>query len=410
MTRSAVVVGTSVAGVRTAQSLRTSGYSGEVVLVGEEPHPPYDRPPLSKDFLVDAAEPAPTPLLTPEEAQQAGITLLSGTRACRLDSRNRELELDNGQHLSFDDLVIATGARARPCPWGPVPGVHTLRTLEDAKALRRDLRRGGHLVIVGGGFVGMEVASSARALGIDTTIVDPLTLPMSRALGRASGTALSRMHRDRGVQTRFGVGVSAIDREGSELTVHLTDGSALAAKTVLVSIGAEPNVGWLKGSGIQVEDGVVCDSYGRARGADAVYAVGDAAQWFDPGTGAHNRMEHWTNAVEQASCVAHNICTPDEARQHRPSHYVWSDQHAWKIQICGKTGQSQSETTIGPSQEGRFASLYGDSEEGFTGAVTVNWPRAQLLCRRSLYSGVSVADVRRLLEPVPTRTGQGVHA
>jgi phthalate 3,4-dioxygenase ferredoxin reductase subunit len=268
--------------------------------------------------------------------------------------------------------------------------VHLLRTRDDALALRADLRRGGPLVIIGAGFIGAEVAATARGLGVDPiTVVDPVPVPLSRVLNPAVAELFTGLHADRGVRTRFGVGVEGIDT-GTELAVRLADGTRLPARIVLVGIGAVPNDRWLRGSGLTVDDGLVCDEYCRAVGAPFVLAVGDVARWRHPRHGRLVRAEHWTNAVDQAACVAHTIIHPDDPLAYDPVEYVWSDQYDWRIQLVGRTGgELCHELVPGADPDRAFAVLYADPDGSFAGAVTVNWPRALIACRRALAARVA---------------------
>lgn len=392
-----VVVGSSIGGVRTAQALRAAGFPGDLVLVGEEPQLPYDKPPLSKSLLAGAETADDVLLFGADAAQAAQVRLLLGRRATRLDVAAGELHLDDGERLAYDDVVVATGAQARPSPWGPRPGVHVLRTLGDAEALRSDLLAGGHLVIVGAGFIGAEVAATARALGLDVTMVDPLEVPMARLLGPEVGGLFAGLHGRHGVATAFGVGVEAIEGRRGALRVALTDGRVLLAATVVVGIGAVPNDGWLASSGLLVDDGLVCDEHCRAIGSPRVYGVGDVARWWHLRHGERVRVEHWTNAVEQAAAVAHNITFPEDPRPYTPVEYVWSDQYDWKIQIAGRTGRSRPEI-LGDPAGPRFAVLYGDGDGPLAGLVTVNWPKALVAGRRALAAGTTPAEFRAGLQ------------
>jgi NADPH-dependent 2,4-dienoyl-CoA reductase/sulfur reductase-like enzyme len=394
MSPTTVVVGSSVAGVRTAQALRATGYPGDVVLVGEEPALPYDKPPLSKALLAGTASTEDIALLTEQGAADARIRLVLGRAAIRLDVAARVVELADGERLAYDDLVIATGARARPSPWGELPGVHVLRTLDDATALRADLLRGGPLVVIGAGFIGAEVAATARAMGVDVTVVDPAPVAMSRVLDPAVARLFGLLHERQGVATRFGVGVTGLDRTEGALHVRLADGGTLPAGAVVVGIGAVPNDGWLASSGLRIDDGVVCDRFSRAVDAPRIHAVGDVARWFHPRHDALVRVEHWTNAVEQAACVAHNITHPEDLRAHSPVEYVWSDQYDWKIQLAGRTGGADHVTVDGADPTRSFAVLYAGTGGLLAGAVTVNWPRALVICRRALAGGASLDDTR----------------
>ncbi|MCU1606429.1 MAG: phthalate 3,4-dioxygenase, ferredoxin reductase subunit [Modestobacter sp.] len=389
-----VVVGSSVGGVRTAQALRSEGFDGRVVLVGEEARLPYDKPPLSKHFLAGSWDTERIALLTQAAADRAGIELRLGVAAQRLDVAGRQVVLADGQRLDYEAVVIATGAAARPSPWAARSGVHVVRTMGDSETLRVDLRRDGHVVIVGGGFIGAEVAATARSLGREVTVVDPLPAPIGRVVGAEVGAHFAELHRRHGVATWFGTGVESVEGDAGDLRVVLTDGTELAAATVVVGIGATPNDGWLADSGLLVDNGVVCDEFSRAVDAPAVHAVGDVARWFHLDHGEHVRVEHWTNAVDQAVCVAHNIAHPDDLRAYRPVEYVWSDQYDWKIQIVGRPHRATEHHLVGDpaADKTRFASLYRWHEGQLGAAVTVNWPKALVTCRRLVTAGASFAD------------------
>jgi phthalate 3,4-dioxygenase ferredoxin reductase component len=402
-----VVVGASIGGVRTAQALRRQRFAGRIIVVGDDAELPYDKPPLSKQLLAGTWEAGRLALLSAEDAARDGIELALGMAADHLDLAGRRVVLADGTSFAYDTVVIATGASARPSPWSARSGVHVLRTLADSQALRADLARRGSVVVIGGGFIGAEVAATANALGCAVTIVDPLAVPMSRMVGAEVGARLSDLHRRHGVTTRFGVGVESVEGRSGDLTVVLTDGSLLAASTVVVGIGAIPGDAWLAASGLVIDDGVVCDEFCRAVGQNDVYAVGDVARWLHPGHGEQVRVEHWTNAVEQAACVAYNIAHPTSLRAYRPVEYVWSDQYDWKIQIIGRPGGHGEHRLIGDlsGTHARASVLYTDDGDRIVGAVTVNWPRAQVLCRTALAGGARFRDLAEQLESLPTALG-----
>lgn len=407
-TQTVLVVGSSVGGVRTAQALRREGFPGRVVVVGEEPHEPYDKPPLSKQYLAGEWPLDRLALLTPEAAAAADIELRLGVAAVRLDVAARQVLLADGEALAYDHVVIATGATARPSPWPAESGVHVIRTLADVDGLRADLAAGGPVVVVGGGVIGAEAAATIRTLGHDVTMVDPLATPLARLVGPEVGRPLEELHRRRGVDTRFGVGVEGIDGAAGDLTVRLTDGSVLTAATVLVGIGAAPADGWLADSGLLVDNGVVCDRYCRAVDSDRVWAVGDVARWQDPRYPAEVRVEHWNNAVEQAAAVAHNIVQADDLRPYSPLEYVWSDQYDWKLQIVGHATRGGRYEIIGDlaADPAKAAVLYADDDGTLIGAVSVNWPKALVTSRRALTAGGAdveevVAQLAALLAKAP---------
>ena len=405
--RTVVVVGSSIGGVRTAQALRSEGFGGRIVLLGEETALPYDKPPLSKQFLAGQWDLDRVALLTVAEIERHRIDLRLGVAARRLDIAARQVVLADGSRVDYDNVVVATGSSARPSPWRPESGVHVVRTLDDSRVLREALERPGPVVVVGGGFIGAEAAATARALGHEVTVVDPMPTPIGRIVGPEVGTYFTELHHRHGVATRFGMGVEAIEGAAGDLRVRLTDGSELPAVTVIVGIGATPNDGWLADSGVPIDNGVLCDEYCRAVDAPEVFAVGDVARWFHVGYREHMRVEHWTNAVEQAICVAHNIAHPDDLRSFRPVEYVWSDQYDWKIQIVGRPTRGDRHEIVGDlsGEKPRAAVLYTDDSGPLRGAVTVNWPRALSQLRRLVTERASFDDalarVTGLAVPAP---------
>ena len=399
--KTVVIVGSSVAGVRTARALRAQEFGGRIVLLGRETALPYDKPPLSKQFLAGAWDEDRLTLLTAQDAEAAGIELLLGTAAERLDVAARTVILADGARVPYDVLVVATGADARPCPWPVESGAHVVRTLDDSRRLARDLNESaGPVVVVGGGFIGAEVAATAYAAGRDVTIVDPLHAPIGRILGEEIGVMFNDLHHRHGVATRFGEGVETIEGVVGDLRVTLTSGEVLPASTVVVGIGARPNDSWLASSGLLVDDGVVCDKFCRAVDHSDIFAVGDVARWHHPRHREDVRVEHWTNASEQAACVAHNITHPDELRPYAPTEYVWSDQYDWKIQIAGRPARAELLALIGDlgGDRPRAAALYSDEGGLLRGAVTVNWPKAILLCRRLIGAETSAAAALEQIE------------
>ena len=409
MNSTAVIVGASVAGVRTAQSLRSEGFDGQIVLIGAEPEPPYDKPPLSKQFLAGDWE-RPRLALLSERDEALGVQQQLGVPAQRLEVADRHVVLADGRRVPYDVCVIATGASARRSPWGEHAGLHVLRSATDAQQLRAALAGGGPLIVIGGGFIGAEVAATASRLGCDVTVVDPLPAPLARNVGEELGGVLGRLHAQHDVRTRFGSGVAAVTSGAGPLQVTLDDGAVLTAPTVLVGIGAVPNDGWLESSGLLVDDGVVCDEYCRAVGAPDVYAVGDVARWLHRRRGEQVRVEHWTNAVDQARCVARNIIRPADAVAYEPVEYVWSDQYDWKIQIAGRPARGVRCDVVGDLDHPapRAACAYAGDTGQLAGVVTLNWPRALVEARRMLAAGVAAADgldrLRALAAP-PGRAG-----
>ncbi|HUO38688.1 MAG TPA: FAD-dependent oxidoreductase [Mycobacterium sp.] len=403
----AVIVGSSVGGVRTARALRSQGFEGRIVLIGEEPELPYDKPPLSKQFLAGVWDEDRVRLLSDDGARTADIELLLGSPAIRLDIASRTVLLADGLSVPYDSLVVATGAHARPAPWPVESGVHVVRTLDDSRRLARDLRSmSGPVVVVGGGFIGAEVAATAHATGRDVTIVDPLHAPIGRVVGDELGVMFTDLHHRHGVRTRFGEGVEAVDGVAGALRVTLTNGEVLLAATVVVGIGAVPNDNWLASSGLLIDNGVVCDQFCRAVDHSRIFAVGDVARWHHIRHGEDIRVEHWTNAADQATCVAHNIVHPDDLRSYAPTEYVWSDQYDWKIQIAGRPARADLLKIIGNlgEEKPRAAAVFSDKGGILRGAVTVNWPKALLMCRTMIGSETSAAAALEQLVQLPRAT------
>jgi NADPH-dependent 2,4-dienoyl-CoA reductase/sulfur reductase-like enzyme len=385
--RHVVVVGASIAGLRCAQSLRSAGFDGPLTLIGAERHAPYDRPPLSKALLLrewsDGAA-AAARLADPDELDRLRIALRLGVPAERVATEERVVTLADGSSVRYDVLVAATGATARPAPWSPRSGLCVLRSLDDAYAISTRLALGEPVVVVGGGFIGTEVAAAARLRGCPVTVVDPVPEPMARLVGKEIATSLVALHRRHGTTTRFGTGVVAVEGQAGALWVTLDDGTRLGASTVVVGIGSVPATGWLAGSGIALDGGVMCDEYLRTRGAQDVFAIGDVARFPHPGTRRTARSEHWTNAVDQARFVADAIVHGAHER-YLPSDYVWSDQYDWKVQAVGWQDPFGGSVRVGDlAAEGRTATVFTDVDGVACGAVTVNWPRALVQCRRLL--------------------------
>ncbi|MEW2303888.1 FAD-dependent oxidoreductase [Streptomyces sp. NPDC006655] len=356
--RTVAVVGASLAGLSAARSLRQRGYDGRLVMIGDEPHRPYDRPPLSKEFLAGTVGEADLALERDDEELHAEWLL--GARATGLDRTTRTIGLADGREVRADGVVVATGASARTLPGTDgLAGVHALRTLDDARALRADLARGGRLVVIGGGFVGAEVASTAYALGLDVTVVEAAPTALAGPLGPAMGAVVSALHADHGVRLLCGVGVKGLGGEHRVESVLLEDGRSVPADTVVVGVGARPCVDWLEGSGITLDNGVKCGADGRTSLAGVV-AVGDCANWYDPGAGGHRRVEHWTGALERPAAAVAALLThgATEPGVPRPP-YFWSDQYGVKIQFVGHAAGADSVTVEEGSTDDRsFLAVY----------------------------------------------------
>lgn len=370
-----VIVGASLAGLRTAQALRREGHDGALTIVGDEAHwPPYDRPPLSKQVLVGSLEPDRVRLRVPDDLD---LDVRTGRRAERLDVEGRTVTLDDGTELAYGAAVIATGAAPRRIPGtDALGGVHVVRTIDDSLALRADLDGATRVVVVGAGFIGCEVASSCRSMGLEVTLVDLLPLPLA-PFGPVAGEIVAEMHRANGVELRLGVGVAGFDGDdgGRVCAVRLADGTTVEADVVVVGIGVVPNTAWLEGSGLTLQNGVACDETCLALGSDGtVAAVGDVARWPHPRYGS-SRIEHWTNAGEQAAHVAKVLVHgPESVGPFAPVPYFWSDQFGRKLQFVGTCGDGDEFQVVeGSVEEGRWVAAYG--RDGATvAALCVGWP------------------------------------
>jgi 3-phenylpropionate/trans-cinnamate dioxygenase ferredoxin reductase subunit len=334
------VIGASLAGARSAQELRSQGYDGKLAVIGEEAHRPYDRPPLSKAFLSGSAARETLDLLDEEDDTALDIDYRLGVRAEHLDAGHGRILLDDGSELLADGVVIATGGRARLLPGTEgVTGVHTLRTLDDALRLRAELTTGARVVIVGAGFIGAEVASTCRSLGLEVTVLEALTAPLARVLGPELGAVCAGLHADHGTTLRCGVTVEGLstsaDGPSRRVTgVHLVGGEHLPADVVIAGVGMIPATDWLAGSGLTIGNGVHTDS-GLVAGPPTVVAVGDVARYTSAETGQRLRHEHWTNAGEQAAVAVANLLAGHTTRHYTPGGYVWSDQYSSTIQLAG---------------------------------------------------------------------------
>lgn len=375
-----IVVGASLAGLRVVETIRRFGYTGAVVLIGDEPHLPYDRPPLSKKILLGEATVDDIVLRT-QPWDELNVELRLGVRAVGLDGTTRTVTLSDGDTLQGDKVFICTGARARPMPnIAPRPGVHTLRTLEDAQAIGDLLRTNERIVVVGGGFVGAEVAAVAKQRGLDVTLVEPMPTLMVRGIGERWGRFMEAYHRAKGVDVRTGVGIAAVEGEDALRAVVLTDGTRIETGLMVVGIGADPNVEWLEGSGVELGNGVVTDAYGESS-VPNVYAVGDVARFYHEGYGEHVRVEHWTNAMEMARAVVQAAFSDDKS-VYTTVPMVWSDQFDLKLQTAGRLLPDDVEViTMGDVADGEFLVLRG-REGKLTGAISFN--RASMLVRMKM--------------------------
>lgn len=366
-----VVVGASLAGLRAVEGARRSGYDGRITLIGAEPHLPYDRPPLSKDFLQPSHPATPNLHRTVDHLRdELKVDLLLGRAATALDTGAHLVTLEGGEQVSYTSLVIATGVNARQLAGAThLAGVHALRTLDDAAAIRSALDSGArNVVIVGAGFIGSEVAAAIRGRGLQVTIIEAGPVPLARAVGDRMGAICAGIHARHGTALRCGVGLEAVDGDSRVRSVRLTDGTSLAADLVIVGIGGEPATGWLEGSGLQLDNGVVCDEALNA-GVDGVYAAGDVVRWTNPTFDQQMRLEHWTTAAEQGAAAARNALAPAEATPFGTVPYFWSDWYSQRLQFVGLPAADEVQMVLGDADSETFLALYrrGDRVTGALG-------------------------------------------
>jgi len=407
-----VVVGTGLAGLSALEAFRELGYAGRLVGVGDEGVPPIDRPPLSKEYLAGEWDEERVVLRSSEELAQLDVEWRT-ERAVGVDPGRRRVRLEGGDEVAYDGLVVATGASPRRLAGLEGERISVLRTLADARRLRAALEelgpRAGRLAVVGGGFIGVEVATTARAHGVAVTLLEAVGRPLERVLGGCLGEAVARTAEAAGVEVRSGEAVVGLesDRPSEPLRLRLRSGALLEADWVVVAVGVVPATAWLGGSFLQLEDGVVTDD--RLRAGDGVVACGDLARYLDRRLGRHVRIEHWTNAVESGRAAARGLLLGDAAESFVPTPYVWSDHFGGRLQIVGwPEPDHRVEVVEGRLEEPRYVAHYL-ADGRLRGVVCANWP-ARLGRYRRLFADASpdfpLAD--GLLSSAPAQTsGQG---
>jgi 3-phenylpropionate/trans-cinnamate dioxygenase ferredoxin reductase subunit len=382
--RTIAIVGSSLAGLSAARALRAQSYNGRIVLIGDERHRPYDRPPLSKEFLTGTVSHDDLALEAEDDAELE-LDWRLGERALRLDAKGRSVELVDGSEVRADGVVIATGARARRLPdTDGLAGVHVLRTLDDAVALRAALRPGARIVVIGAGFIGSEVASTAHGLGCDVTVVEAQPVPLAGPLGADMGQVCAGLHGDHGVRLLSGVGVADVVGSRHVQAVRLADGRELPADAVVVGIGALPNVEWLAGSGLEILGGIVTDA-GCATNIPGVVAVGDCAATYNVHAEGILRVEHWTNALEQPTTAAATLLSDGLSRRpHTAVPYFWSEQYGVRIQFAGHRREGDAVRVIDGDPDARsFLAVYERAGDPVA-VLGMNQPKLFTRWRRQL--------------------------
>ena len=388
-----MIVGGGLAASRTAEQLRRAEHAGDVVIVSDEVHVPYDRPPLSKDVLHrDDHDFADVTLKPREYYDDNNIGLLLGSAARTVDTAAKTVTLADGTAVSYDELIIATGVVPRRIPSFPdLAGIHVLRSYEESQRLRAEAGQARHAVVIGAGFIGCEVAASLRTLGVGVTMVEAQPEPLASVLGAQIGALVTRLHRAEGVDVRTGAGVAELrpDPSGSRVgAAVLSDGTEIETDLVIVGIGSRPATDWLDGTGIAVDNGIVCDNVGRTS-APNVWALGDVASWRDAG-GHQVRVEHWSNVAEQA-----RVLVPSLLGQDPPENvvvpYFWSDQYDVKVQCLGEPEADDVVHVV--EDDGRKFLAYYERDGVLVGVVGGGMPGKVMKARGKIAAGAPITDV-----------------
>jgi 3-phenylpropionate/trans-cinnamate dioxygenase ferredoxin reductase subunit len=373
-----VLVGGGVATAATATHLRDAGFDGEIVLVAGEPHPPYERPPLSKEFLAGSVERADFRSNPENWYADNDVELLLDTRAQGLDVAARRLSLSDNRSLEYDALVLGTGVRARTLPGFAGERVHFLRTVADSERLGERLAGATHLVILGAGFIGCEVAAIAAAKGVRVTVFEPEPVPLSRALGQEIGAAMVHIHGEHGVEIRTGQAVTAMAENGSGIELRTGDGELVKCDELLVGVGSVPNAELAAEAGLEVDGGVVTDEFGRTSAPD-VYAIGDVAARLHPAHGRRIRVEHHDTALRHGANMARNLL--GAAEPFTEEHWFWSDQYEHNLQSLGQLS-GDAKLVIRGSVEERSFSVFSIADGRIRAVVSLDRPRDVLQARK----------------------------
>ena len=389
--RTIAVIGASLSGLRAAEQLRAQGFDDDLVIVGAERHLPYDRPPLSKEYLLGNVGVADLALAEQSDIDELDARWHLGVAAKRLDVTGGRIVLNSGEEIAADGVVIATGGMPRRLPTTEgLLGVHVLRSLEDADALRADLTGGAeNVVVIGAGFIGAEVAATSRELGLDVTIVEAMPVPLSVALGPELGAVCAGLHATNGVQLLTGTTVvewlTADDGAGRRrvTALELSDGRRLRADVVVVGIGMQPAAAWLEDSGLFLDNGVLTDA-GYVTDRPNIVAVGDVARPYNPRTGRNVRREHWTDAAEGPAIAVRNLLAERTVQQVDKPSYFWSDQYGTRIQFAGAAEPSDEVRFLdGAATDSAFVATYHRGDET-TAVLAMNNPRLFTRLRRQL--------------------------
>ena len=390
-----VIVGAGIAGNAAAETLRKQGFEGEVHLVGAEPHRPYDRPPLSKEFLSGSKEQDKLFFKPEDFYAEHSIQLHLGTEATALDPTSKTLTLVDGASLRFDKLLLATGSRVRtlPIPGSELEGIHYLRTIDDSQAIAQSMNSASRVVIVGAGFIGSEVAAVCKTAGLEVTVLEIQPQPMAHILGEEMGAIYANLHTSRGIDLRLQEGISGI-RGSSRAEQVITDqGNAIDCDFVVIGVGIAPDTALAESAGLEVDRGILVDEHCQTSHPD-IYAAGDVANWFHPGLGHRLRVEHWDNALNQGAAAAKSML--GAAEPYSPTLYFWSDQYDLNIQYLGHATEWDEIAIRGNPGEEKFTAFYL-KDGSVHGALVVNnfrdiRPTRTLIDQKTSITAASLSD------------------
>ncbi|MGH2740532.1 MAG: NAD(P)/FAD-dependent oxidoreductase [Actinomycetota bacterium] len=355
MTGTLVIVGAGVCGGAAVQTLRNEGFDGRIVLAGDEPHLPYERPPLSKEYLQGKQERDALPLLDDSWYEDQAVEAKLGVRVASIDARDRTVRLEGGEEIKADAVLLATGGRPRKLDVDPSERILYLRTVEDSDRIRARLGSDAKLVVVGAGFIGAEVAASARTLGTEVTVIEMFAVPLMRALGEEMGRVYEAIHRDHGIDLRLGSGVESIKETADGVVVRNDRGELVEGEAAVVGIAIAPNIDLAEAAGLKTENGIVVDEYCQTS-AEGIYAAGDVANHFHPIFGQRMRVEHFDNALKQGAAAARNMLGRQEV--YDDPHWFWSDQYDHNLQYAGFAAEWDEIVVRGSIDERNFTAFY----------------------------------------------------
>ncbi len=365
-----LIIGAGIAGGTAAETLRKQGFDGEIHLIGAEPHRPYDRPPLSKEFLSGAKEQEKLYFKTEDFYTEQSIELHLVAEALALDTSSNTVTLSNADALHYDKLLLATGSQVKrlPNPGANLDGVHYLRNIEDSKAIAQSMSGAGRAVIVGAGFIGSEVAAVCKAAGLEVTVLEIQPQPMAHILGAKMGAIYANLHTNRGIDLRLSEGISEIRGQSRAEQVITDKGNTIDCDLVVIGVGISPDTSLAEAAGLDVEGGILIDENCRTSNPN-IFAAGDVANWFHPGLGHRLRVEHWDNALNQGAAAAKSMLGNPEA--YAPVLYFWSDQYDLNIQYLGHAAEWDEIAVRGNPSEEKFSAFYL-KDGSVHGALIVN--------------------------------------